>query len=91
MATGAVTAREPPHRIRLTGRLTVTNLGVFPEARDTWVTRDGPWSAWTASRSRSSSAGQRCEYVSSVSLAFLCPSADCTALIEHPAAISTLA
>jgi hypothetical protein len=25
MATGAVTTREPPHRIRLTGRLTVTN------------------------------------------------------------------
>jgi hypothetical protein len=26
MATGAVTTREPPHRIRLTGRLTVTTL-----------------------------------------------------------------
>jgi len=26
MATGAATTREPPHRIRLTGRLTVTTL-----------------------------------------------------------------
>jgi hypothetical protein len=26
MATGAATAREPPHRIRLTGRLTVTTV-----------------------------------------------------------------
>ena len=62
---------------------------VAPAPRDTWVTRDWPCSGWTASRNRSSSAGQTCEYVSSVSLAFLWPSADCTALIEHPAPASS--
>jgi len=41
-----------------------------------------------AARIRSSSFGQRWEYVSSVPLAFLCPRKCCTAVTEHPAEIS---